>query len=192
MFCWLIYRPGPGRISEGLLGSVRTSDGTATRLHIARWQGGKDRLRCRWPGWTLESHCVCFLGTTHRHPRFVSQSGRPAKFIVRIASAHRWMPAALQAALKAARLECGLRKRGGFTRVSLRHGLRTHLLDAGNGPAPHPVPARGTAKANHHRPATPTHQGESAIHQPADRVLNTHVVDARLTSLRVDWMAGSP
>ncbi|APD47139.1 MULTISPECIES: site-specific integrase [unclassified Synechococcus] len=113
------------RISEGLALEVSDIDGSQRRVHIRDGKGGKDRY-VPMPALTLEA--MRRFWTTHRHPRLLFPSPAGSQFIVRIASAP--MDASgVQAALKAARLECGIEKR--LTVHSLRHAYATHLLEQG-------------------------------------------------------------
>lgn len=113
------------RISEGLALEVADIDGSQRRVHIRDGKGGKDRY-VPMPALTLQA--MRRFWTTHRHPRLLFTSPAGSQFIVRIASAP--MDASgVQAALKAARLECGIEKR--LTVHTLRHAYSTHLLEQG-------------------------------------------------------------
>lgn len=124
IFLLVVYSLGL-RISEGLALQVADIDGRQQRVHIRDGKGGKDRY-VPIPALTLQS--MRRFWTTHRHPRLLFPSPAGSQFIVRIASAP--MDASgVQAALKAARLECGIEKR--LTVHSLRHAYATHLLEQG-------------------------------------------------------------
>ncbi len=124
IFVLVVYSLGL-RISEGLALEVADIDGSQRRVHIRDGKGGKDRY-VPMPALTLQA--MRRFWTTHRHPRLLFTSPAGSQFIVRIASAP--MDASgVQAALKAARLECGIEKR--LTVHTLRHAYSTHLLEQG-------------------------------------------------------------
>lgn len=124
IFLLVVYSLGL-RIGEGLALEVADIDGSQRRVHIRDGKGGKDRY-VPMPALTLEA--LRRYWTTHRHPRLLFPSPAGSRFIVRIASAP--MDASgVQAALRAARLECGIEKR--LTVHSLRHAYATHLLEQG-------------------------------------------------------------
>jgi len=124
IFLLVVYSLGL-RISEGLALEVADIDGNQRRVHIRDGKGGKDRY-VPMPVLTLQA--LRRFWTSHRHPRLLFPSPAGSRFIVRIASAP--MDASgVQAALKAARLECGIEKR--LTVHSLRHAYATHLLEQG-------------------------------------------------------------
>jgi site-specific recombinase XerD len=124
IFLLVVYSLGL-RIGEGLALEVADIDGSQRRVHIRDGKGGKDRY-VPMPALTLQA--LRRFWTTHRHPRLLFPSPAGSKFIVRIASAP--MDASgVQAALRAARLECGIEKR--LTVHSLRHAYATHLLEQG-------------------------------------------------------------
>jgi integrase/recombinase XerD len=124
IFLLVVYSLGL-RISEGLALEVADIDGSQRRVHIRDGKGGKDRY-VPIPVLTLQA--LRRFWTSHRHPRLLFPSPAGSRFIVRIASAP--MDASgVQAALKAARLECGIEKR--LTVHSLRHAYATHLLEQG-------------------------------------------------------------
>jgi site-specific recombinase XerD len=114
VFLLVVYSLGL-RISEGLALEVADIDGSQRRVHIRDGKGGKDRY-VPLPALTLQT--LRRFWSRHRHPRLLFPSPAGSAFIVRIASAP--MDASgVQAALKAARLECGIEKR--LTVHSLRH-----------------------------------------------------------------------
>jgi site-specific recombinase XerD len=124
VFLLVVYSLGL-RISEGLALEVADIDGSQRRVHIRDGKGGKDRY-VPLPALTLQT--LRRFWSRHRHPRLLFPSPAGSAFIVRIASAP--MDASgVQAALKAARLECGIEKR--LTVHSLRHAYATHLLEQG-------------------------------------------------------------
>jgi site-specific recombinase XerD len=124
IFLLVVYSLGL-RIGEGLALEVADIDGSQRRVHIRDGKGGKDRY-VPMPALTLQA--MRRFWTTHRHPRLLFPSPAGSQFIVRIASAP--MDASgVQAALRAARLECGIQKR--LTVHSLRHAYATHLLEQG-------------------------------------------------------------
>lgn len=124
IFLLVVYSLGL-RIGEGLALEVADIDGSQRRVHIRDGKGGKDRY-VPIPVLTLQA--MRRFWTTHRHPRLLFPSPAGSQFIVRIASAP--MDASgVQAALRAARLECGIEKK--LTVHSLRHAYATHLLEQG-------------------------------------------------------------
>ena len=124
IFLLVVYSLGL-RIGEGLALEVADIDGSQRRVHIRDGKGGKDRY-VPIPVLTLQA--MRRFWTTHRHPRLLFPSPAGSQFVVRIASAP--MDASgVQAALRAARLECGIEKR--LTVHSLRHAYATHLLEQG-------------------------------------------------------------
>jgi integrase/recombinase XerD len=113
------------RITEGLALEVADIDGTQRRVHIRDGKGGKDRY-VPLPALTLQA--MRRFWSSHRHPRLLFPSPAGSQFIVRIASSP--MDASgVQAALRAARLDCGIAKK--LTVHSLRHAYATHLLEQG-------------------------------------------------------------
>ncbi len=113
------------RVSEGLGLEVADIDRSQRRVHIRDAKGGKDRY-VPIPELTLQ--LLRRFWTTHRHPRLLFPSPAGSQFIARMASAP--MDASgVQAALKAARKECGIEKR--LKVHSLRHAYATHLLEQG-------------------------------------------------------------
>ncbi|WP_231598017.1 site-specific integrase [Synechococcus sp. CBW1002] len=124
IFLLVVYSLGL-RIGEGLALEVADIDGSQRRVHIRDGKGGKDRY-VPIPVLTLQA--MRRFWTTHRHPRLLFPSPAGSQIIVRITSAP--MDASgVQAALRAARLECGIEKR--LTVHSLRHAYATHLLEQG-------------------------------------------------------------
>jgi site-specific recombinase XerD len=124
IFLLVVYSLGL-RISEGLGLEVADIDGSQRRVHIRDGKGGKDRY-VPLPELTLQA--MRRFWKSHRHPRLLFPSPAGSQFIVRIASAP--MDASgVQAALRAARGECGIEKM--LTVHSLRHAYATHLLEQG-------------------------------------------------------------
>jgi site-specific recombinase XerD len=124
VFFFTIYSMGL-RLGEGLALEVGDIDGQRYRVHVRQAKGGRDRY-VPLPGPTLQ-HLRRFW-CTHRHPRllFPNASGDPA--LMRKASSC-MDRGGVQAALKAARIDCGIHKR--LTVHSLRHAYATHLLELG-------------------------------------------------------------
>jgi site-specific recombinase XerD len=124
IFLLVVYSLGL-RITEGLALEVADIDGTQRRVHIRDGKGGKDRY-VPLPALTLQA--MRRFWSSHRHPRLLFPSPAGSQFIVRIASSP--MDASgVQAALRAARLVCGIAKK--LTVHSLRHAYATHLLEQG-------------------------------------------------------------
>jgi len=124
IFLLVVYSLGL-RITEGLALEVADIDGTQRRVHIRDGKGGKDRY-VPLPALTLQA--LRRFWSSHRHPRLLFPSPAGSQFIVRIASSP--MDASgVQAALRAARLDCGIAKK--LTVHSLRHAYATHLLEQG-------------------------------------------------------------
>jgi site-specific recombinase XerD len=124
VFFFTIYSMGL-RLGEGLALEVGDIDGQRYRVHVRQAKGGRDRY-VPLPEPTLQ-HLRRFW-CTHRHPRllFPNASGDPA--LMRQASSC-MDRGGVQAALKAARIDCGIHKR--LTVHSLRHAYATHLLELG-------------------------------------------------------------
>ena len=124
VFLLVVYSLGL-RIREALDLEVADIDGAQRRVHIRDGKGGKDRYV---PLQELTLQVMRRFWTSHRHPRLLFPSPVGSQFIVRYASAP-MDPSGVQAAFKAARLECGIEKR--LTVHSLRHAYATHLLELG-------------------------------------------------------------
>ena len=124
VFFVVVYSLGL-RISEGLDLEVTDIDGPQKRVHIRDGKGGGDRY-VPLPEMTYGIMRRFWL--SHRHPRLLFPSPVGSRFMGTMASAP--MDASgVQAAFKAARLECGIEKR--LTVHSLRHAYATHLLEQG-------------------------------------------------------------
>jgi site-specific recombinase XerD len=124
VFFVVVYSLGL-RISEGLDLEVTDIDGPQKRVHIRDGKGGRDRY-VPLPEMTYGIMRRFWL--SHRHPRLLFPSPAGSQLMGSIASAP--MDASgVQAAFKAARLECGIAKR--LTVHSLRHAYATHLLEQG-------------------------------------------------------------
>ena len=124
IFFLVVYSLGL-RIREGLALEVTDIDGSQRRVHIRDGKGGKDRY-VPLPAMTLQA--MRRFWTSHRHPRLLFPSPAGSQFIARVASSP--MDASgVQAALRAARLDCGIQKK--LTVHSLRHAYATHLLEQG-------------------------------------------------------------
>jgi integrase len=124
IFLLVVYSLGL-RITEGLALEVADIDGSQRRMHIRDGKGGKDRY-VPLPALTLQA--LRRFWSSHRHPRLLFPSPAGHQIIVRIASAP-MHASGVQAALRAARLDCGIQKR--LTVHSLRHAYATHLLERG-------------------------------------------------------------
>ncbi len=113
------------RLGEGLGLEVGDIDGARKRVHIRDGKGGKDRY-VPIPEATLEA--LRRWWQEHRHPRLLFPS--PAGGVQHMCRATGPMDrGGIQAAMKAAVLECGIQRR--ITIHSLRHGYATHLLELG-------------------------------------------------------------
>ena len=120
IFLLVVYSLGL-RITEGLSLEVADIDGTQRRVHIRDGKGGKERY-VPLPALTLQA--MRRFWSSHRHPRLLFPSPAGSQFIVRITGSP--MDASgVQAALRAARLDCGIQKK--LTVHSLRHAYATHL-----------------------------------------------------------------
>jgi len=136
------------------LGKCPTIDGYSGRGALIRgWQRAAQRSLRSDAGVGRWKHCDRFW-TDSPHPRCLFPSPGRQPFIVRIA-VHRWMPAAWQAALKAARPECGIEGRG-FTVHSLRARLRHDLLGREWDLGASIQSLLGHSHSNTHSPLTPT------------------------------------
>jgi integrase/recombinase XerD len=124
IFFFTVYSMGL-RLGEGLGLEVGDIDAERNRVHVRQAKGGRDRY-VPLPEPTL-THLRRFW-CTHRHPRllFPNASGNPA--MTRAASSC-MDRGGVQAALKAARIDCGIHQR--LTVHSLRHAYATHLLELG-------------------------------------------------------------
>ena len=124
IFLLVVYSLGL-RITEGLSLEVADIDGTQRRVHIRDGKGGKERY-VPLPALTLQA--MRRFWSSHRHPRLLFPSPAGSQFIVLITGSP--MDASgVQAALRAARLDCGIQKK--LTVHSLRHAYATHLLELG-------------------------------------------------------------
>lgn len=121
VFFYAIYSMGL-RLGEGLGLEVGDIDAQLSRVHVRMAKGGRDRY-VPLPQNTLQ--VLRRFWSTHRHPRllFPNASGHPA------AASGPMDRGGVQAALKAARIDCGIHKR--LTVHSLRHAYATHLLELG-------------------------------------------------------------
>lgn len=125
VFLVFVYSLGL-RITEGLAVEVSDIRYKQKRMLIRDGKGGVDRyvplpektyriLRRFWP--------------THRHPRLLFPSPQGSRFDSPIPTSKPMDGSGVQAAFKAARLECGIEKR--ITVHSLRHAYTTHLMELG-------------------------------------------------------------
>jgi integrase/recombinase XerD len=113
------------RLGEGLDLEVGDIDGQLRRVHIRQAKGGKDRY-VPLPALTLQN--LRRFWTTHQHRRLLFPNPSGSAATVRAASGP-MDRSGVQAALKAARIECGIHKH--LTVHSLRHAYATHLLELG-------------------------------------------------------------
>jgi integrase len=122
VFLLFVYSLGL-RITEGLAVEVNDIRYDQKRVLIRDGKGGVDRyvplpemtyrvLRRFWP--------------THRHPRLLFPSPQGSRFQSPIPASKPMDGSGVQAAFKAAKLECGIEKR--ITVHSLRHAYTTHLM----------------------------------------------------------------
>ena len=125
VFLLFVYSLGL-RITEGLAVEVSDIHCKQQRVLIRDGKGGVDRyvplpemtyrvLRRFWP--------------THRHPRLLFPSPQGSRFQSPIPASKHMDASGVQAAFKAARLECGIDKH--MTVHSLRHAYTTHLMELG-------------------------------------------------------------
>ncbi len=124
VFFLTVYSMGL-RLGEGLQLDVGDIDGARHRVHIRSAKGGKDRY-VPLPDKTL--NVLRRFWTTHRHPRllFPNPRGGADKMHNAAGPMHR---GGVQAAIKAAVVDCGIRRK--ITVHSLRHCFTTHLLELG-------------------------------------------------------------
>jgi len=124
VFFVVVYSLGL-RISEGLGLEVTDIDGPNKRVHIRDGKGGRDRYV---PLPEMTYTIMRRFWTSHRHPRLLFPSPVANQFMASIAASP--MDASgVQAAFKAARLDCKIEKH--LTVHSLRHAYATHLLEQG-------------------------------------------------------------
>lgn len=124
VFFLMVYSMGL-RLGEGLDLEIGDIDGQLRRVHIRHAKGGKDRY-VPLPELTLVN--LRRFWATHRHQRLLFPNPTGSAETVRAASGP-MDRSGVQAALKAARIECGIHKR--LTVHSLRHAYATHLLELG-------------------------------------------------------------
>lgn len=125
VFLGTVYSCGL-RLQEALHLEVSDIDSKRMFIHIHRGKGAKDRY-VPLPQPTLES--LRRHWATHRHPRLIfpalGRSGQGAA-----TSQNPMAISSVQGALRGAKLEAGIRKKG-VTMHTLRHSYATHLLEAG-------------------------------------------------------------
>ena len=124
VYFFAIYSMGL-RLGEGLALEIGDIDTANRRVHVRQGKGGKDRY-VPLPDATLQ-HLRRFW-RTHRHPRLLFPNGSGNEASARTASSP-MDRGGVQAAIKAARISCGINKH--LTVHSLRHAYATHLLELG-------------------------------------------------------------
>jgi integrase/recombinase XerD len=124
VYFFAVYSMGL-RLGEGLGLEIGDIDAAQKRVHVRQGKGGKDRY-VPLPDATLQ-HLRRFW-STHRHPRLLFPNGSGNQASARTARSP-MDRGGVQAAIKAARISCGIHKH--LTVHSLRHAYATHLLELG-------------------------------------------------------------
>ena len=124
VYFFTIYSMGL-RLGEGLGLEIGDIDAAQKRVHVRQGKGGKDRY-VPLTDTTLQ-HLRRFW-RSHRHPRLLFPNGSGNEASARTARSP-MDRGGVQAAIKAARISCGIHKH--LTVHSLRHAYATHLLELG-------------------------------------------------------------